>query len=89
MTKLKLIGTLFGVSMLFAACGGDTMKELESLKKEACACTDKACADKVAKKFESKTKDMKDPSSEADKKKAVELVFETMGCLAKHGADMK
>lgn len=89
MTKLKLIGSVFAASMFFAACGGDTMKDLESLKKEACACKDKACADAVSKKFEAKTKDMKEPSSEEDKKKAVELVFETMGCLAKHGADMK
>ena len=68
---------------LAAACGKDaaSLADMENLKKEACACTDKACADKVEKKADGMLTD------EAIKKhgeKGMDLAFGIAMCLAQH-----
>jgi hypothetical protein len=66
-----------------AACGSDvaSLSDLENLKKEACACKDKACADKVEKKANGMLSD------EAIKKhgeKGMDLAFGVAMCIAQH-----
>lgn len=68
---------------LVAACGKDvaSLADIEKLQKEACACTDKACADKVEKKADGVLTD------EAIKKhgeKGMEAAFGIAMCIAKH-----
>lgn len=71
------------VLSLVAACGSDvaSLSDLENLKKEACACKDKACADKVEKKANGMLSD------EAIKKhgeKGMDLAFGVAMCIAQH-----
>ncbi len=79
-TRMTIISL---VMSLVAACGGDvaSLSDLENLKKEACACTDKACADKVEKKANGMLSD------EAIKKhgeKGINLAFGVAMCIAQH-----
>jgi hypothetical protein len=70
---------------LVAACGKDvpSLAAMEKIKTEACACKDKACADKVEKKADGVLTD------EAIKKhgdKGMEVAFGIAMCIARYQA---
>jgi hypothetical protein len=85
----KLMGIVFTGSLLLGACGGGSAGKLEKLKDEACACTDKACAEAVNKKMDDAMEDMmkeyggKEPDAETQKKLGTTMM-EAGLCLAKH-----
>lgn len=63
-----------------AACGGKaSLADMEKLKTEACACKDKACADKVEKKAD---KMLTDDAIKSHGEKGMELAFGIAMCLA-------
>jgi hypothetical protein len=67
-----------------AACTAN--KDIEKMADEACACTDKDCATKVADKVAQWITDHKDARGDEDKAKQD---FDRMGkCLGEKGADM-
>jgi len=48
MQRLSRLSLMLGLTGLIAACGGgaeQAVKDFEALNNEACACTEKACAD--------------------------------------------
>ncbi|MFT3698582.1 MAG: hypothetical protein QM831_35885 [Kofleriaceae bacterium] len=81
MKKLLLITT-----MMFAACGGGDVGKLKKLADDACACKDKACADKVNKEMDEVVNGMKKEPSEAEAKDLMEAMTKAGVCLAKLGA---
>jgi hypothetical protein len=86
MTKLKTLGAIFAVSALVglgSGCGSDLVKKMDELADEACACKDKACAEKVNQKIEDALKGAKEPSK-ADTEKIMKAMAKTGECLAKH-----
>ena len=80
--KRTITTLLLSLITLSAACGDKaSLGDIEKLKKEACACTDKACADKV----EKKANDMlTDDVIKKHGEKGMELAFGIAACLAKH-----
>jgi len=84
MTRQKLLGAVLaaaGLLSLGAGCGGDLVKKMDKLAEEACACKDKACADKVNQKIEDALKDAKEPSRD-DAEKIMKAVAKAGECLA-------
>jgi hypothetical protein len=68
------------------ACGGKEAKEAESLAKEACACTDNACAKGAFVKFEKWiAKNKKKKVSKKNAKKVGEASKKITECLMKQG----
>jgi hypothetical protein len=80
---MKRIGIafVFVASMLsMAACGKSANGELESLKKDACACKDAKCAEKISDRMDAldeKWKDHKPSDSE------MKLAGEIVECMTK------
>lgn len=64
-----------------AACGGGkaSLADIEKLKTEACACKDKACADKLEKKADGM---LTDETIRSHGEKGMELAFGIAMCLA-------
>jgi hypothetical protein len=86
MFKKMIVGGALAGSLLFAGCGkaDEALKELEALKKDACACKDADCANKVQTKFEEwakKHSDTKGSQSQADK--AGKIAEEISECMVK------
>jgi hypothetical protein len=84
--KKLLVGGLLAASLALAGCGkaDAALKELETLKKDACACKDADCANKVETKFEDwmkKNEDTKGSQSQAEK--AGKLAGDIQECIAK------
>ena len=80
----KLIALTFTLVVSIAACGGNKdIEEIRKLKDEACACTDKACADAVNKKLDAKIESMKEPSKE-DVDTVTQLMAGAGLCISKH-----
>jgi hypothetical protein len=80
MTKIAVIASL----LLIGCKGGGVAGELEKLKDEACACTDKKCAEDVNKRMDAAMEKMTEVPS-ADEQKKIEQVMAGAGaCLAKH-----
>ncbi len=85
MNKLKAFGAIFAVTMLLGfgtGCGSDLVKKLDGLADEACACKDKACAEKVNKNIEEALNAAKEPSK-GDTEKIMKSMAKAGGCLAK------
>lgn len=84
MKNLLIAGMLSALTLTFAGCGKDAADELESWKNDACACKDKACAEKEAKAFWSLVKKFKDDKPSKDEaKKLDELADSGQECLKK------
>ena len=88
MKNFGIAGWIAGLGLVMAL-GGCKSKpsaaDLEKMKTEACACTDKACADKVEKKMT----DALDGVSAGDlDEKSMALTMEIAVCLGKAGAGM-
>ena len=84
--KLRTItsSVLLALLTATAACGGTaSLADLEKLKTEACACKDKACADKVSKKAEGM---LTDDTIKKHGEKGMEVAFGVAMCLAQHQA---
>jgi hypothetical protein len=86
MFKKTMIGGALVASLALAGCGkaDEALKELEALKKDACACKDADCANKVQEKFETWAKkhaDTKGSQSQADK--AGKIAEEISECMMK------
>lgn len=81
MKKLVLI-TILGLA---AACGGGDVGKLKKLSDEACACKDKACADKVNKEMDEVINGMKKEPSESEAKTLMESMAKAGECIAKLG----
>jgi hypothetical protein len=84
--KNLLIGGALASALMLGGCGkaDEALKELESLKKEACACKDAECAAKVQDKFGKfmeKHKETKGSESQAEK--AGKIAEGMMECLVK------
>lgn len=84
---MRLIHLALATSLALAACGGKkspTQAELDALKTEACACKDKACAEKIDQR-------MYDLTGNLDEKdfddKAVSTMMEIAGCVTALGVD--
>ena len=85
MFKKIIIGGALAGSLLFAGCGkaDEALKELEALKKDACACKDVDCASKVSTKFDEWAKkhaETKGTQSQADKSQ--KLISEIGECMS-------
>jgi len=63
----------------------DASKKVEELADRACACKDKACADKVIDDFVEFAKENK--NARGDEKKAGEAAERLLSCVVKAGAD--
>ena len=83
MKHLKMIGLSLALSLAAACGGGGDVGALEKLKEEACACTDKPCAQAVNKKLDDKLAKMKEPSKE-DADKVAQLMVGAGLCISKH-----
>ena len=87
MIRLKSLGAILVVAgLLGMGCGGDLVKKMNELADEACACKDKACAEKVNQKIEDALKDAKEPSK-ADAEKIRRRPFHDVpiiGLLEQH-----
>lgn len=87
MTKINML--VISVALALGACGSKGSAKLDKLKDEACACKDKACAEKVNKEMDSAMEDLakefgdKEPD-EATQKKLAGTMMEAGLCLAKH-----
>lgn len=84
MTKLKSLAAIFAVAGLLglgAGCGNDLVDKMAELADEACACKDKACAEKVNQKIEDALKDAKEPSK-GDAEKIMKSMAKAGECLA-------
>jgi hypothetical protein len=77
MLKIIAAATL---ALSFAACSKDSGGGLASLKKEACACKDAACAKAVNEKMDKYMDSMTSIPSSAD----MAAVGEAAACLAPH-----
>ncbi len=49
--EAMLAAATFALTVLATGCGGDEAEKMASLSKEACACKDRACYDKVNEKW--------------------------------------
>ncbi len=87
MTKINVL--VMSTLLALGACGSKGSDKLEKLKDEACACKDKACAEKVNKDMDNAMEDLakefgdKEPD-EATQKKLAGTMMEAGMCLAKH-----
>lgn len=81
MKKLLASAILLG-SLSLTGCGSKA--DIKGLAKEACACTDTACGEKVNKKLEEALNSISD---ETEAKDAVEPALEAAMCLGKLGID--
>jgi hypothetical protein len=86
MLKNLICGGAFATLLLAAGCGkaDEALKEVESLKKRACACADIACAMEVQQdllKWADKHKETKGTQSQQDK--ANRLFAEISTCIEK------
>ena len=81
--RIHLLTGMFALATLTAACGDDTasLADLEKLKTEACACKDRACADKVEKKAD---KVLTDETIKKHGDKGMSLAFDIAVCVAQH-----
>jgi hypothetical protein len=73
------------LACLFAFGCSDASKEVEKLADRACACKDKACAEKVIDDLVSFAKDNK--NARGDEKKAAAAAERLATCAMKAGAD--
>jgi len=82
--RTTIAALLLSLTALTAACGSDkaSLADLEKLKTEACACTDKACSKRVEQKAD---KMLTDSTIKAHGEKGMDLAFGIAMCLAKHG----
>jgi hypothetical protein len=76
MTLTMLLSLVLGG----AACGGSdaSIEDMEKMKTEACACKEKACADKLEKKVKSV---FTDSAIQKRGEKGMDLAFGTIMCL--------
>ncbi len=73
------------IAILFAVGCHDASKDIEKLADEACACKDKACAEKVIDKLVEFAKNNK--NAKGDEDKAAKAAERMMECAMKAGAD--
>ncbi len=73
------------LAVVFVLGCSDASKKIEELADRACACKDKACADKVIDDLVSFAKDNK--NARGDEKKAAEQAQRMATCAIKAGAD--
>jgi hypothetical protein len=83
MNNIRTIITSLFLVTAAAACGSDTasLADLEKLKTEACACKDKACAEKVSKRAE---KMLTDDTIKKHGEKGMDVAFGVAMCLAQY-----
>lgn len=74
---------LIALALLCGCSKKPTLEQLQKLRDEACACPDKACADKVNDKMETALRGVEDEHDLDDKAQAV--VMDAAMCLAKQG----
>jgi hypothetical protein len=75
-----MIALLLAFTSMTAACGSEaSLGDIEKLKTDACACKDKACADKVEKRAD---KMLTDSAIQKHGEKGMELAFGIAMCLA-------
>jgi len=79
--RTTIAAVLFAVLAAAGCKDKPSLAQLEKLKEEACACQDKACADKVEKKAE---KLLTDDALKAHGDKGIEIAFGVAGCLARY-----
>lgn len=78
--RTQMMALLFALTTTTVACGSKaSLGDIEKLKTEACACKDKACADKVEKKADSM---LTDDAIKAHGDKGMNLAFGIAMCLA-------
>ena len=78
--RTHMMALLFAFTSMTVACGSDaSLGDIEKLKTEACACKDKACADKVEKKAD---KMLTDSVINKHGEKGMQLAFGVAMCLA-------
>lgn len=85
MSKLKAFGAILTMTVLLGfgtGCGSDLVKKLDGLADEACACKDKACAEKVNKKLDTALSGAKEPSK-SDAEQIMKAMARAGECLAK------
>jgi hypothetical protein len=73
------------LACIFVLGCSDASKDIEKLADRACACTDKACADKVIDDLVTFAKENK--NARGDEKKATEAAGRLATCAIKAGAD--
>ena len=72
------------LAVLLCACKQKpTLEQLTKIRDEACACPDRACADKVSQAMEAALRGFDDASDLDDKTQ--HIVMDTAMCLAKQG----
>jgi len=85
---MRLIHLALATSLaLAAACGGKkspTQDELDAIKTEACACKDKACAEKIDQRMDALTGNLDEKDFDD---KAVSTMLEIDGCLRARGVE--
>jgi hypothetical protein len=78
--------TLLAFALVFGVGCHDAAKDIEKLADRACACKDKACAEKVVDDFAEFAKANK--NAKGDEEKAAKEFGRLMECATKAGADM-
>ncbi len=84
MSKLKSLTAILAITVLLgfgAGCGGDLVKKLDGLADDACACKDKACAEKVDQKIQDTLEGAKKPSKD-DTEKIMKSMAKAGECMA-------
>lgn len=74
---------LLVIALLSGCKQKPTLEQLNKIRDEACACPDRACAEKVSEKLESALHGFDDKSDLDDKTQGI--VMDTAMCLAKQG----
>ncbi len=69
-------------ALLLAACSNETVRKVEALADEACACTDAACADGVEKEYYALLKEGQTRGSEGDREKVESAYGRMRECIA-------
>jgi hypothetical protein len=73
--------------ILLAACGGKKtpdLSQLDAIKAEACACKDKACAEKIDQRMDELTQGLDEKDFEP---RAVSTMLEIAGCVTALGVE--
>lgn len=78
--RIATITTFLALVLGAAACGDKTasLDDIEKLKTEACACKDKACAEKLEKKVDEM---LTDATIKKHGEKGMSLAFDIVACI--------